>query len=107
MLCADLVSVEWQDASGKSRKCAGNLEDISISGACVQVDRPLILGTRVRIAYAGGKLESVVRYCLFRDIGYFLGLEFVADKWSKRRFEPQHLLDPRELTEAAARRFEK
>jgi hypothetical protein len=35
---------------------------------------------------------------VFREIGYFLGIEFDSGvRWSQRDFKPQHLLDPRKL----------
>ena len=105
MLCADLVAVAWMDASGKRRRGSGNLEDISTSGACIQMDWPVPPGTLMRISHPKCKFEATVKYCLFRDTGYFLGLEFKPDsKWSKHEFRPQHLLDPRKLTERAEKR---
>jgi len=98
MLCADLVDVQWKDQSGRTRRGVANLEDISLSGACLQVDRPVPLDTPFRISYPNGELMGTVKYCVFREIGYFLGIEFEAgSRWSQRHFRPQHLLDPRRL----------
>jgi hypothetical protein len=98
MLCADLVDVRWQDKSGRSRRAVANLEDISLSGACIQLDEQLPLGTKVTISYPKGEYRGVVRYCAFREIGYFAGLQFdTGSKWSQRVFKPLHLLDPRSL----------
>ena len=98
MLCADLVDVQWRDQVGRTRRGVANLEDISLSGACLQVDRPIPLNTPFRISYPNGELMGVVKYCVFREIGYFLGVEFEpGNRWSQRQFRPQHLLDPRRL----------
>jgi hypothetical protein len=98
MLCADLVDVQWKDQSGRTRRGVANLEDISLSGACLQVDRPVPHGTILRMSYPNGELSGIVKYCVFREIGYFLGVEFEAGShWSQRHFRPQHLLDPRRL----------
>lgn len=98
MLCADLVDVQWKDKTGRTRKSLANLEDISLSGACLQVEAPIPLHTIVRIAYPKGGLQGTVRYCVYREIGYFLGIEFEAgSRWSQRQFKPQHMLDPRRL----------
>lgn len=98
MLCADLVDVRWKDPTGRSRRGVANLEDISLSGACLQVEGPVPLGTSFRIGYPSGELTGKVKYCVFREIGYFLGIEFEpGNRWSQRRFRPQHLLDPRRL----------
>ncbi len=98
MLCADMVDVHWKDKSGKLRKVLANLEDISLSGACLQFEHPIPLQTDVRITYRKGELTGKVRYCVYREIGYFLGVEFEPGcRWSAREFRPQHLLDPRRL----------
>ncbi len=103
MLCADLVDLHWKDEHGKTRRRTANLEDISLSGACIQLERPIPLGTKVRIVYPKGKLYGSIRYCVFREIGYFLGVEFEPDcRWSIREFKPQHMLDPRRLARNAA-----
>lgn len=98
MLCADLVDFQWKDTNGRKKRGVANLEDISLSGACLQVDRPVPLGAAVDINYPAGALKGVVKYCVFRDIGYFLGIEFDSGvRWSQERYRPQHLLDPRRL----------
>lgn len=98
LLCADLVRVEWRDGNGRTRREDANLEDISVSGACVQLDCEIPVGTVIRIVYAKGELIGSVRYCIFRDIGYFAGIQFnPTSKWSPRVFRPMHLLDPRKL----------
>jgi hypothetical protein len=98
MLCADLVDIRWRDQAGRLRRGVANLEDISISGACLQMDRPVGLGTVFQISYPNGELTGKVKYCVFREIGYFLGIEFDSgSRWTEREFKPQHLLDPRRL----------
>ena len=94
MLCADLVDIRWKDKSGRGRKTTALLEDISASGACVQIDGPIPANTIVKIFHPKGTLEGTVRYCVYRDIGYFVGLQFEPDsKWSRKQFQPQHMLD--------------
>jgi hypothetical protein len=98
MLCADLVEIQWKDPNGRRRRGMANLEDISLSGACIQMERPIPLGTPVRLSYPNGQLSGAIKYCAFREIGYFLGVEFDSGcRWSQRAFRPQHLLDPRKL----------
>ncbi len=106
LLCADLVDVQWKDQTGRIRRGVANLEDISLSGACLQVERPVPLGTPFRIAHTNGTLMGKVKYCVFREIGYFLGVEFEpGQRWSQRSFRPQHLLDPRRLVNRAVNRI--
>ena len=106
LLCADLVDVQWKDQTGRVRRGVANLEDISLSGASLQVERPVPLGTPFRITYTNGTLMGTVKYCVFREIGYFLGVEFEpGHQWSQRNFRPQHLLDPRHLVNRAVNRL--
>ena len=106
MLCADLIDIQWRDHTGRNRRGVANLEDISLSGACLQVERPVTLGSAIRMAYPNGELTGVVKYCVFRDIGYFLGVEFdPGSRWCQRSYRPQHLLDPRRLVNRATNRL--
>ncbi len=98
MMCADLVDVRWKDHLGHWQRTIANLEDISVSGACLQVDEELPLGTAVQIAYPEGELAGMIKYCVYREIGYFLGVEFADQKkWNAHRFKPQYMFDPRRL----------
>lgn len=108
MLCADLVDVQWKDKTGRMRRTVANLEDISVSGACVQVDTPVPLETKLRIAHPKGEFQGRVCYCVYREIGYFLGIEFDPGyRWSIRQYRPRHLLDPRRLTDRVVSRSRK
>ena len=105
LLCADLVDVSWKDSNGRTRRSVANLEDISISGACILVDTPVPLGSMVRISYPHGNLQGHVCYCVCRYEMYYLGVEFEAGcRWSQREFRPQHLLDPRTLVNRSLKR---
>ncbi len=106
LLCADMVELCWKDKSGRSKKSVANLEDIALSGACLQLDVPIPLQTAVRITHAKGELAGKVKYCVFREIGYFLGIEFDEDsRWSQKHFKPQHMLDPRRLVMRSVNRM--
>jgi len=108
MLCADLVKVEWRDKTGDAYSVVANLEDISMSGACLQIEEDVPLQTVVSIVHAHGTLQGRVRYCVFKEIGYFLGVEFdPGHRWNARDFKPMHLLDPRRLERAKSDSVEK
>jgi hypothetical protein len=50
--------------------------------------------------YGDGQLLGTIRYCVFREIGYFLGVQLEEScPWSSGHFRPEHLVDPRELIE--------
>ena len=94
MLCADVVEACWTDSNGETQRANALLEDISHSGACLQFETAIPLG--VRLSWGSPKQEFIgeVRYCVYREIGYFVGVEFdLRSKWSKKAFKPQHLLD--------------
>lgn len=108
MLCADMVEASWKDKAGSTRKSTALLEDISLTGACLQLDVPVPLNTPMRIVYPKGRLDGTVCYCVFREIGYFVGLQFVAQsRWTRRDFQPQHLLDLRRLVLKSIKRAAK
>ena len=103
MMCADMVGIQWINDSGEVCICTGLLEDISASGACLQLDSPMALGTTLEIEYRKGRLEGSVCYCFFREIGYWIGVRFAPTvKWSQRQFRPRHLLDLKKLLNAAS-----
>lgn len=98
MLCADLVQIQWRDEKDRPKKAVANLEDISLMGACLQLDQAIPLNAPVRITVPNGKMVGHCRYCVYREIGYFIGIEFEPGaSWSRRNFKPQHMLDPRKL----------
>ncbi len=102
MMCADMLDVRWKDGTGRKRQAVGLLEDISQSGACLQMEAPLPLGSQ--IGWKSGKQEFTghVRYCAYREIGYFVGVEFdFRSRWSKKIYRPQHLLDLQSLVAGA------
>ena len=102
MLCADMVKVSWKDTLGKRRRTVGLLEDISPSGACLQLETAVPLGAEIRWACPKQEFLGHVRYCVYREIGYFVGVEFEEDsRWSRRTYKPQHLLDLRQLVDKA------
>jgi hypothetical protein len=100
LLCAELIQLIWNDAAGRERRRVANLEDISLSGVCLQVESAIESGTAVAMQYGDGELLGTVRYCRFQDSGYFLGVELSeGSRWSSQHFKPKHLLDPKDLVD--------
>jgi len=101
-MCADMVELHWVDAQNRPQQVVALLEDISPSGACVQLDDPIPLGTEVHWECPKQGFSGVVRYCEYREIGYFAGIEFAAScHWSRKAFKPLHLLDLAKLVAKA------
>ncbi len=98
-----MVEVCWKEPSGRRYKSTALLEDISRSGMCLQFEIPVSIGTPVEIHCPGETLGGTVRYCVYREIGYFVGVELdQSTKWSRQQFEPRHLLDLEELVMRSA-----
>ena len=105
MLCADVVEACWTVGDGETQRANALLEDISPSGACLQFESAVPLG--VQLSWSSRKQEFVgeVRYCVYREIGYFVGVKFDEEhKWSRKAYKPQHLLDLERLVTTARKR---
>lgn len=104
MLCAELVTVRWSDRTGRPHKATALLEDISTSGACLQFETAVPVGSSLRFSSGKRALDGRAIYCVYREIGYFVGVQLNADsKWSKRDFTPEHMLDLQRLLRRAIR----
>lgn len=97
-LCSDLVMLRWSDESQRPCEETVVLENISTSGACVQAEVPVAESVEVTLLCGPAEFHGYVRSCYLRDGGYFIGIAFDPDsKWSKAKFQPEHLLDPRKV----------
>ena len=104
LLCAELVRITWKEPAGRGRKGTAILENISSSGACLQLEKPVPVNSSIQIRLSKGYLRGSVRYCVYRDIGYFVGLQFdTGFKWSRRMHQPEHMLDLQRLLSRAIR----
>ena len=105
LLCAELVELCWLDTNDRQQRRVANLEDISLSGVCLQIEGTIPTGTAVCVRYGDGELLGTVRYCRFEGLGYFVGVELAEGcKWSSQHFRPEHLLDPSDLVDQAIER---
>jgi hypothetical protein len=96
-MCADLLKVRWRTQSGIQRNEFGTLEDISSTGACIQLEEPIHPGTRLTLFYPDGKYRGRVKYCIAQGNIFLVGMEFDADShWSVTDFKPSHLLQLRQ-----------
>jgi hypothetical protein len=92
-LCADLVKIRVAGSAKSKVAAVANLEDISPSGACLQVEEAILEGTDIQILCSRCRLRGKVRYCQFVETGYNVGVQFDKPKsWNLKRFEPRHFL---------------
>jgi hypothetical protein len=93
LLCSDLIKIRLEGAL--PRELTANLEDISASGACLQLEEPLPVDALVCLLCRRCRFWAKVKYCVHHEIGYFVGVRFEGgQKWSRELYEPKHLLDP-------------
>lgn len=69
-----LAEVSWQDASGVPCRSAGTLEDMSKSGACVRLKRPLAVGSTVAIKWQREHFFAIARNCRKDGRDFLVGL---------------------------------
>jgi hypothetical protein len=97
LLCAELVEVIWEEAGLLQRRVA-NLEDISLSGVCLHMDKSIACGAQIIVRYGDGELVGIIKYSRSGEFGHLLGVQLTKEsRWSSQHFRPNHLLDPREL----------
>ena len=90
LMCSDLVTVELENLG---QTVVANLEDISPSGACLEMQQAVPRGAKIVLDCSGCRFRGEVRYCLFNQTGYQVGLQLTECKWSKENYEHAHLLD--------------
>lgn len=93
-LCADIVRLDIRRGEDDLVSMEAVLEDISGPGACVQVEDPVPLGESVTLWLGSMSFSGQTCYCVYRDYGYFVGVQFASDnQWSEDDIAPQHLTD--------------
>ena len=99
-----MIDIRWKCGTGQTQRVTALLEDISRSGACLQLESPIPPGAELQMSCHRRRFTGVVRYCVYREIGYFVGVEFEStSRWSPHDFRPQHLLDLQQLTTVAGK----
>jgi hypothetical protein len=88
-MCSELVTVELEN---QGQAVVANLEDISPSGACLEMQQAVPLDAKMVLHCPGCRFHGKVRYCVFHQTGYQVGVELMECKWSKENYEPEHLL---------------
>ena len=87
----------WSDAAGWNAKRLASGKHLGFGRERAKRGEAQ-LGHPHHLLAATQHFRGTVRYCYWRDSGYFLGIEFDPDsQWSRSEFEPEHLIDPGEL----------
>src|ERR1039457_950164 len=116
-MCSELVKILIRYDDQTVREAIANLEDISRSGACVQLDEAVRLGVDIEIACSTCRFKGKVCNCRFAGSLYDVGVAFDdPGAWDASRYQPAHLLlvetglayvdvpadEPEEIARAAA-----
>ena len=92
-MCAELVNILICHEDQTVEEAIANLEDISPSGACVQLEKAVRLGTDIEIVCSTCRFKGKVRNCRYAGGGYDVGVAFDNSRaWDASRYEPAHLL---------------
>ena len=92
-MCADLVNILIHHEDRTVEETIANLEDISRSGACVQLQEAVRVGADIEIVCSMCRFKGKVRNCRFVEGGYDVGVAFDNPRaWDVRRYQPAHLL---------------
>jgi hypothetical protein len=92
-MCSELVNILIRHEDQPVQEAIANLEDISPSGACIQLDEAVRLGTDIEIVCATCRFKGKVCNCRFAGSLYDVGVAFDdPGAWDASRYEPAHLL---------------
>jgi hypothetical protein len=92
-LCSDIVELFWSDQLGWPHRAKAVLEDISPTGACVQIEGLIPVHTQLALRLGESGLPGRVRYCTLIGGNYFVGIEFAfGTRWSADDYQPKHIL---------------
>jgi hypothetical protein len=92
-MCSELVNILIRHEGQTVLESIANLEDISRSGACVQLDEAVRPGTDIEIFCSTCRFKGKVRNCRFAGGRYDVGVAFDSPgAWDASRYEPAHLL---------------
>jgi hypothetical protein len=92
-MCSELVKILVRHEDQTVREAVANLEDISPSGARVQLDEAVRSGAGIEIVCSTCRFKGKVRNCRFGGSLYDVGIAFDdPGAWDASRYEPAHLL---------------
>lgn len=92
-MCSELVNILIRYEDQTVQQAIANLEDISRSGACVQLDEAVGVGADIEIVCSTCSFKGKVRNCRYAGGRYDVGVAFDSPgAWDASRYEPAHLL---------------
>ena len=92
-MCSELVNILIHHDDQTVQEAIANLEDISRSGACVQLEEAIRLGADIEIVCPTCRFKGKVRNCRYAGGRYDVGVAFDHPRaWDATRYQPAHRL---------------
>jgi hypothetical protein len=70
-----LVEASWEDESGALRTAPACMEDKSIGGACIRINTPIGVGSKLRIQWRFEQFSGTAKYCRSEGKEYVVGIQ--------------------------------
>jgi len=92
--CSNLVTVMLAGGEGNGHTLDGNLEEISSSGACLNVEEPIATGIGLRVVCGDREFPGRVVECRHDAVtGYHVSVSFDDGvEWSPEIYRPAHMV---------------
>ena len=114
------VEVSWEDQDGILRAVTARMENKSDGGACIRVETPVAIGSKLGIRYRWNQFSGTARYCVLDEGSYLVGIQretrntAVSPRGAVRSSDPpvstakpQNLQKPRESEPSASASLER
>lgn len=75
-----VAEVCWEDAGGMPNHVAATMEDTSLSGACVRVNRSFDVGSRVTIKWHREQFPAIAKNCRYDGKDFLVGVRRLAER---------------------------
>jgi hypothetical protein len=70
-----VVEATWEDHGGTLRTIAARMENKSPSGACLRIETPVPVGSKLSIQSPREQFACIVKYCISDGMDYLVGVQ--------------------------------
>jgi hypothetical protein len=75
MAVMTLVEASWEDQSGALRTVSARMEDKSAGGACIRINTPIEVGSKLKIQWRFEQFSGTAKYCRSEGKDYVVGIQ--------------------------------
>jgi hypothetical protein len=75
-----VAEICWEDAAGTPNVVRATIEDTSVSGACIRIQRPVAVGSKLLVKWHREEFSAVARNCRSDGMEYLLGVRREANR---------------------------